>query len=156
MNTITVRQATLADVEAVAVLFDAYRQFYGRDPDPALATGYIRARLGNRESVILVALDNAGRVAGFCQLYPTFCSVEAAPIFTLYDLFVAPGSRRGGAARALLSAAETLAADSGKVRMDLMTAKTNASAQALYESLGWVRDEAFHTYNRRIRRAEAS
>lgn len=156
MNTIAVRQATLADIEPVAVLFDAYRQFYERSPDLPLATSYIRARLANRESVILVASDIAGRIVGFCQLYPTFCSVEAAPIFTLYDLYVAPASRRAGAARALLEAAEQLAADNGKVRMDLMTARTNLPAQALYEALGWVRDTRFHTYNRHIRRAPAS
>jgi len=38
------------------------------------------------------------------------------------------------------------------VRMDLTTAKTNHAAQALYESLGWVRDEVFFAYNRRVQR----
>ena len=31
---------------------------------------------------------------------------------------------------------------------DLTTAKTNLPAQALYESMGWIRDEVFYTYNR--------
>jgi hypothetical protein len=26
-------------------------------------------------------------------MYPSFCSVEAAPIYTLYDLFVSPLAR---------------------------------------------------------------
>jgi ribosomal protein S18 acetylase RimI-like enzyme len=34
--------------------------------------------------------------------------------------------------------------------MDLTTAKTNLQAQALYESLGWLRDEVFLTYSREI------
>jgi ribosomal protein S18 acetylase RimI-like enzyme len=91
------------------------------------------------------------RVVGFCQLYPTFCSVEARPIYILYDLFVAPAARRSGAGRALLLAAEDLAVRNGKVRMDLATARTNRSAQSLYESSGWTRDELFCTYNKPVR-----
>jgi ribosomal protein S18 acetylase RimI-like enzyme len=31
--------------------------------------------------------------------------------------------------------------------MDLTTAKTNTTAQALYRSLGWVKDDVFDAYN---------
>lgn len=34
--------------------------------------------------------------------------------------------------------------------MGLSTAQTHLPAQALYEFLGWARDKAFFTYNRRI------
>lgn len=91
---IGVRRATLEDTRAVATLFDAYRQFYGRPADPAKALAFIAARLQRRESTILMAEDQVGAAAGFCQLYPTFCSVEAAPILVLYDLFVVPALRR--------------------------------------------------------------
>ena len=87
---------------------------------------------------------------GFCQLDPTFCSVEAAPIFTLYDLFVAPQSRTSGAGRQLMLAAEDYARASGAVRLDLTTARDNLRAQSVYESLDWVRDEVFFTYNKAI------
>ena len=60
------------------------------------------------------------------------------------------GARQGGVGRALLLAAEARAAADGKVRMDLTTARSNHAAQALYESLGWVRDELFLAYARRI------
>jgi ribosomal protein S18 acetylase RimI-like enzyme len=36
------------------------------------------------------------------------------------------------------------------VRLDLTTAKNNHTAQSLYESLGWVRDEIFYAYNKQI------
>jgi ribosomal protein S18 acetylase RimI-like enzyme len=84
--------------------------------------------------------------------YPTFCSVEAKPIYALYDLFVLPSARKSGVGRMLLQAAEAQAAKAGKVRMDLTTAKTNKAAQSLYESLGWVRDDVFFAYNRRVAR----
>jgi len=150
MNTICTRLATVADVDAIAPLFDAYHQFYQQAPSLDVAKRFLRERLQSNESTVLLALNAAQQAIGFCQLYPTFCSVEAKPIYTLYDLFVTPHARRTGAAKALLQAAERLAHDSGKVRMDLTTAKTNQAAQAAYASLGWVRDEVFHAYSKPI------
>lgn len=144
------RIATVADVPAIALLFDAYRQFYGQRPDPDLAYRFIHDRVQNDESVILLAADEVGEIVGFCQLYPTFCSVEAKPIYVLYDLFVAPPARRLGAGRALLQAAERLAGENGKGRMELATAKSNKIAQAAYETLGWIRDEAFYHYSKHV------
>lgn len=146
--TLTTREARRGDLAAVASLFDQYRQFYEQAPDAALALQFITERFANKESVLLVAQDDAGALVGFCQLYPSFCSVEAKPIYVLYDLFVAPSARKTGAGRALMLAAEARARADGKARMDLTTAKTNRRAQALYESLGWVRDEVFYAYSR--------
>jgi ribosomal protein S18 acetylase RimI-like enzyme len=150
MRAIQTRLATVADVDVIAPLFDAYRQFYGQAPDLALARAFIDARLKNDESVVLLAFGEDGRAVGFCQLYPTFCSVEAKPIYSLYDLFVIPEARRSGAGTVLLQAAEKLAAENGKARMDLTTAKSNTAAQAAYESLGWVRDEVFCAYSKSV------
>lgn len=146
---ITTRPAQATDLPAVAALFDLYRQFYQQPADAALALDFIQQRFHKAESVILVA-ESADQLLGFCQLYPSFCSVEAQPIYVLYDLFVQPAARQMGAGRALLLAAEVQARSQGKARMDLTTAKTNLNAQALYESLGWVRDEVFFAYNRSI------
>jgi len=147
---IQTRIATLADTDAIAPLFDAYRQFYEQPADLPLAARFIRERLQNNESVILLAIGEDQQIMGFCQLYPSFCSVEAKPVYTLYDLYVQPEARRYGAGKALLQAAERHAANNGFVRLDLTTAKTNASAQSLYESLGWIRDDVFYGYSKRI------
>jgi ribosomal protein S18 acetylase RimI-like enzyme len=147
---IAIREASTSDITVVAELFDLYRQFYERPPNLPLALKFITDRLCNHESVILVAESNPSGLLGFCQLYPTFCSVEAQPIYSLYDLFVLPAARKAGVGRLLLLAAEAKAAAEGKARMDLTTARTNAAAQSLYESLGWVRDEIFFAYNRRV------
>lgn len=146
MTNAAIRRAGLADLDALAPLFDAYRRFYEQPADLALARAYLQARLERGESVLLVA-ESQGRAVGFCQLYPTWCSVEAARIFVLYDLFVDDGLRRGGVGRALMLAAQAHAAHAGAVRVDLTTARTNARAQALYESLGWRRDDVFLTYS---------
>jgi ribosomal protein S18 acetylase RimI-like enzyme len=150
---ITTREASQSDLPEIATLFDLYRQFYEQAPNLSLAFDFITDRLTRQESVILVAQSDALGLVGFCQLYPTFCSVEAQPIYTLYDLFVLPAARKAGAGRLLLLAAEAQAAKVGKARMDLTTARTNSAAQSLYESLGWVRDDVFLAYNRRVAQA---
>jgi ribosomal protein S18 acetylase RimI-like enzyme len=143
-----IRRATPHDLEALATLFDAYRRFYEQPADLPKARAFIGARLGHGDSVILVAESGtASELAGFCQLYPTFCSVAAAPIHVLYDLFVGDEARRGGVARALMRAAEAHSRAAGMARMDLSTARTNTKAQALYESLGWERDDVFLHYS---------
>jgi ribosomal protein S18 acetylase RimI-like enzyme len=138
------------DLDQVAILFDLYRQFYKQQPDLDLARDFIQARFTKNESSILVAENADQELVGFCQLYPSFCSVEAKPIYTLYDLFVLPTARKQGVGKLLLEAAERKAASESKSRMDLTTATDNKTAQSLYESLGWIRDKVFLTYNRWI------
>ncbi|WP_441294953.1 hypothetical protein [Massilia antarctica] len=101
MKKITTRLATMDDVDQLAVVFDAYRQFYELAPDLALSRQFILDRMLGCESVLILAEDEGGVAAGFCQLYPTFCSLAAAPIYALYDLYVrpaAPARRRPRAA----------------------------------------------------------
>jgi len=146
MTALTLRRAVPDDVDALAPLFDAYRRFYEQPGDVARASAFLHARLERGESVIFVA-EAEGAAVGFCQLYPTWCSVAAAPIFVLYDLFVDAGERRAGVGRALMLAAQAFGREAGAVRLDLTTARANARAQALYESLGWERDDVYLTYN---------
>ena len=150
MHSIKISTATKADVAAIAQLFDAYRQFYQYPPDLALASSYIAERIEKAESVILLAQDASGKALGFCQLYPTFCSLEAKPIYALYDLYVAPAARGAGIGNLLLLAAEQSAREHGMCRLDLTTAKTNLPAQAAYEALGWVRDEVYFSYSKAV------
>lgn len=149
MSVLSIKVAGIDDINSVAVLFDLYRQFYEQAPSLELAMSFIKQRIYNQESVILLA-EEYGEPVGFCQLYPSFCSVIAAPIYVLYDLFVHPAKRRTGAGKALLLAAEQQAEFAGVARMDLTTARTNTSAQALYESLGWKNDTVFIAYNKNI------
>ena len=149
---ILIRAATPDDIDEIGMLFDLYRQFYAQPADSQLARAFIAERLSSGESVILVAHRNHSEtLLGFTQLYPTFCSVSAAPILVLYDLFVSRDSRRAGVGRALLRAAAEYAATTDAVRLELATAKTNHAAHALYRSLGWVRDDAFDRYSLAVR-----
>jgi ribosomal protein S18 acetylase RimI-like enzyme len=152
---LTIRKASIDDLNEIAQLFDAYRQFYQQAPDLALAKSFIAERINKQESVIFVAenqnTNDAKKLIGFCQIYPSFCSVAAAKIGVLYDLFVDTNARKTGAGRALMLAAHDYATKNGMARLDLTTAKNNHAAQALYESLGWVRDEIFYAYNKKLK-----
>lgn len=141
-------RATLDDLAALALLFDAYRVFYGRASNPALARAFLTERLQHGESTIFIAHDAASTAAlGFTQLYPSFSSVSARRIWILNDLFVAPAARRRGVARALMACARTFATTDGAIRLVLETAADNHGAQALYESLGYAREGSTRHYS---------
>jgi ribosomal protein S18 acetylase RimI-like enzyme len=130
------------DADLIAPLFDSYRQFYDKPADPELARAFIRDRLKAGESVIFVAEGPAqgasGEALGFVQLYPSFSSVAARPIWVLNDLFVASTARRLGVGRALMEAARQHAVQTGAKRLTLETVAENRNAWTLYESLGYV------------------
>jgi ribosomal protein S18 acetylase RimI-like enzyme len=146
----TVRRATLADLDLVAPLFDAYRQFYACSPDLELARRFLGERLERGESVVFVAVAD-GKGVGFVQLYPTFTSIGARRAWILNDLYVAPDARRLGVGRALLDAARTMAEETGAAWMELATAKDNARAQALYRKCGYRLDEKYDRFQLKLK-----
>jgi len=142
-----VRQATIADLDSLVPLFDAYRQFYRKPSDPVLARRFLVERFQHNESIIFIATNSEGSAVGFTQLFPSFSSVSAGRVFILNDLFVSVENRRQGVAASLLRAAKDFGQRIGVVRLTLSTEVTNSEAQALYESLGWLKQTAFHVYN---------
>jgi ribosomal protein S18 acetylase RimI-like enzyme len=140
-------RANLDHLDQLAGLFDQYRQFYEQAPDLDACREFLADRIRKRESVIFAAQGYEGEITGFTQLYHSFCSVEMKKLIYLYDLFVAPEYRRQGVARALMDAARRFALDCGAGRLQLETAISNRPGQALYEDLGWERDEEFYTYH---------
>jgi GNAT superfamily N-acetyltransferase len=141
------RLASLADLDALAPLMDAYRQFYAQPPNLALARAYLGERMARGECVVYAALAPSGEIVGFTLLYPTFTSVGAGRIFILNDLFVTPAARSTRASVALLEAAKTHAKAAGALRLSLRTAHDNTRAQSVYERNGWQRDQRFRQYD---------
>ena len=133
---ISVRRAGADDLDILASLFDAYRQFYAQPADLERARAFLGERIVRDESVLLLA-EHAGVAAGFVQLYPLFSSVRTGRIWQLNDLFVAAHARRLGVARALLQAACEHGRATGALGLQLETMPDNRTAQALYRSEGW-------------------
>lgn len=136
---------TSEQVDLVAPLFDAYRQFYGKAPDFEGARQFLSERLQRGESVVFAVIED-GKALGFTQLYPSFSSVSMKPIWILNDLFVVEEARRQGIGARLLAAARDHAEQTGAVRLQLSTAVNNARAQALYVQQGWRKEAAFLQY----------
>jgi ribosomal protein S18 acetylase RimI-like enzyme len=142
----TVRKATLADIDNVAELFNQYRQFYQQPADLVACRVFIEQRLTNHQSTIFVALK-AGQAVGFTQLYDSFCSVELKPLVYLYDLFVTESARKMGVAKKLMECARLYGLEKNAGRLSLMTEIKNTKGQALYEQLGYLRDVEFYSYD---------
>ena len=145
--TASIFHASPEDTDELAPLFDAYRVFYRQPSNLEGARDFLRERLTNGDSAIILARDVAtSNVAGFVQLYPSFTSTGMRRIWILNDLFVAPEFRRQGVGAHLLKAAREFALGNGGIRMTLSTEKANTTAKSLYESMGWVRDDVFDHY----------
>ncbi|XOK59554.1 GNAT family N-acetyltransferase [Paenibacillus elgii] len=150
-HSLTVRQAGHGDIEALAPLFDAYRQFYRQPSDVERAERFLRDNLERQQSVIFFAYtEDPGRPLGFTQLYPTLSSIAMMRVWTLNDLFVHPDAREQGVARALMKAAEAHARATRAKGLQLSTAVDNVTAQRLYAAMGYVRDDAFLHYYLRL------
>lgn len=145
MSDVSVRIATGNDLEALARLFDGYRQFYGQPSDLAGGREFLSERLANLDTMVLIAL--AGDVpVGFAHLFPSWTSVGMRRIWILNDVFVAPEARERGVGRTLMVAAAEFGRQTGAARMILQTASDNMIAQSLYEDCGWEQDNAMIEY----------
>lgn len=140
-----VRHATIADLDTLVPLFDAYRQFYDQSSDLIGARRFLGDRFEHQQSIILLAYDKS-KAVGFAQLFPSFSSIRLARTYILNDLFVSPAARGTGAGQALLNAACEYGRTVGATRLSLSTAVTNTIAQSLYERSGWTRDTKFYVY----------
>ncbi len=147
---IEIVEAGLADMDALVPLFVGYREFYGNPPEVERSRQFLLQRLAQQDSVIFLAwLKEEGQqgAAGFVQLFPSFSTGTMKRIWILNDLFVAPPARRRGVGSVLMEHARRYAVETQASRLTLKTEVTNQSAQALYESLGWKRDERFLSYD---------
>ena len=65
----------------------------------------------------------------------------------LNDLYVSEVERKKGIGRKLIERTFELAKELGAVRVDLGTARTNVTAQGLYDKIGFVKDTEFFAYS---------
>ncbi len=152
-ETFEIIEATAAHIDLIVPLFVGYRQFYRQPPELQQAREFITQRITRQESVIFLALMQEGqpqRAVGFTQLFPSFSSTAMKRTWILNDLFVDPEARRLGVGRALVEQARIYAIQTQAKRLTLRTEINNHPAQALYEALGWQRDEHFFTYDLQV------
>ena len=144
-------EAESKNVEQVGKLFDLYRQFYKYDSNLIVSTNYIKDRINNKESKIFIAINNDNEAIGFVQLYETFGSLDLGKIIILYDLYVKKNHRKNNIGKQLMIKSHEYAKKIKAKRIQLSTAIDNFIGQSLYESLGYVKDIDFYTYDFEIK-----
>lgn len=140
VSKIEIKRIELNEANLVVGLFNQYRIFYGKFSDLGMAKGFIDARLENNESVIFVALDE-GKPVGFTQLYPKYSSARLTKNWILNDLFVDVDYRKQGIGEKLIKTAMGFAKTQGSTFVQLETAVDNFTAQSLYETIGFKKQE---------------
>ena len=144
-------KANVNHIKQVGELFDLYRQFYKYVSNINESTDYISERMKNNESIIFIATSKQKEVMGFVQLYETFGSLDLGKIIILYDLYVKKDHRKNKIGRQLMLKSHEYAKKINAKRIQLSTAIDNFIGQSLYESLGYVKDIDFYTYDFEIK-----
>lgn len=134
-----------SDLKQVAVLFDQYRQFYKQLSDTEGAYNFLVNRYRKHESILFVPKQE-GKCLGFVQLYPIFSSVAMRDAYILNDLFVEKNHRHKGIGEKLMEKAFSFGKEKGARFISLETAKSNISAQHLYEKMGMTIDFSTKQY----------
>lgn len=140
----TIRQATINDLNQLSILFAQYRVFYEQPFEPDQATLFLKERLSKEESTVFIAIEN-DQYTGFIQLYPSFSSVGMKKIWILNDLFVSADYRKKGIGQLLIDHVLAYCKETGRKKVVLSTAHDNINAQKLYEKLGFTRSD-FYNY----------
>ena len=148
---IKIIKAEQKHIKEVGILFDLYRQFYKYESNLIESTNYIKDRINNNESTIFIAISDANEAIGFVQLYETFGSLDLGKIIILYDLYVKEDHRKNNIGSQLMIKSHEYAKKINAKRIQLSTAIDNYIGQSLYESLGYVKDDDFYTYDFEIK-----
>lgn len=141
----SIRRATIDELDSLTELFDSYRVFYQQESDLQGAKSFIKERLLNEDSVVFIAYDESNPV-GFVQLYPTFSSVSMKRSWLLNDLYVNAAARKKGFGEKLIQKAIEFAEETGAKGLSLETGQENVTAQRLYEKIGFKKESNYFYY----------
>jgi ribosomal protein S18 acetylase RimI-like enzyme len=141
----SIRKASLNELNSLTELFDSYRVFYKQESDLEGARAFLKDRLINEDSVVFIAYDETNPV-GFVQLYPTFSSVSMKRSWILNDLYVNASARKKGFGEKLIKKAIEFVEETGAKGVSLETGNDNVTAQSLYEKIGFKKESNYFYY----------
>jgi GNAT superfamily N-acetyltransferase len=121
----------------VAEVFDQYRRHYGQ---PALAgqtLAWLTDQISHRRLSVFVAHIGED-LAGLATTVVVPASLRLGCSWQLRDLYVIPGARHRGVARALVGAIRQTAIAAGAIRLSVQTESSNLAALQLYRTSGFV------------------
>jgi ribosomal protein S18 acetylase RimI-like enzyme len=143
-QTLEVRLASAADLEALVSLATAFRDYHGLvEPSEADFRTSIARLLQDRDTEFFVAWSAYGGTSlGYVQSRYRYSAWTAALEAELEDVFVVQTARRRGVGRQLVACAMARATAKGCRTIGLNTNERNTGALALYQQLGLAAERA--------------
>ena len=145
--TFTIRYASLDDFAGLLALFAETNRFHAarvpqaiQEIEPIITPNWLDETLHTPDQWLLVAVEDAKPIGLLLmQLRATPDGDILVPRRYLYvhEIAVLEGYRRRGVGRALMAAAQAIAADQGVQQVELDVWQANAEAKAFYRSLGF-------------------
>ena len=128
-------------IDQFVTVVDEYREFCGFTPSPVETKTFFQTLLKKNEAATFIAISEDDKVMGFINLYPSNSTLSLKKIWILNDLGVSSKYRRLGVAQKLIQESIEFAKNSGAIRIELKTNKTNLNAQNLYKEIGFKIDQ---------------
>ena len=129
-----IRPAEPSDLPEIAALIRELADYEQMTDDVVWETAQLERELFGPDPAahVLLAVTEAGEVAGMALWFRTFSTFLGRSGIWLEDLFVRPEQRRHGHGRALIRHLRTLT----EGRLEWVVLDWNTSAQTFYEDLG--------------------
>jgi GNAT superfamily N-acetyltransferase len=142
-----IRRATPDDTADVTAMIHALAEFE-RAPEQCTVTEtqISTALFGDFPTVHGHVAEVDGEVAAMALWFLSFSTWDGVAGIYLEDLFVRPGFRRRGLARALIATLAGECIDNGYTRLSWAVLNWNTDAIALYEDLGAQPQDEWTTY----------
>lgn len=145
--TADIRRAAPHDVAAITEMIHALAEFeHAADQCTVTETQIAAALFGDRPRVYGHVAEVDGEVAAMALWFVNFSTWDGVAGIYLEDLFVRPGFRRRGLARALLAALAGECLQRGYTRLSWAVLNWNADAITLYDGIGGEPQNEWTTY----------
>ncbi|MCV7090294.1 GNAT family N-acetyltransferase [Mycobacterium interjectum] len=142
-----IRRAIPADAAAITGMIHALAEFERAAEQCTVTETQISAALfGDSPAVHGHVAEVDGEIAAMALWFVNFSTWDGVAGIYLEDLFVRPGFRRRGLARALLAALAAECLDNGYTRLSWAVLNWNVDAIALYDGVGAAPQREWTTY----------
>ena len=142
-----IRRAAPKDSADIAEMIHALAEFErAADQCTVTETQISTALFGNPPTAHGHVAEVDGEIAAMALWFVNFSTWDGVAGIYLEDLFVRPGFRRRGLARALLAALAGECLDNGYTRLSWAVLNWNSDAIALYDGIGAVPQSEWTTY----------
>jgi len=139
-SSVTVREATPADAEAVAELSRELARVLGDAGNPAPAiqdpATFRRDGFGPDAAFAVLVAEQGGRAVGYLLHHPGYDPDLGGRTLVVVDLVVTERAQRRGVGRALMETAAARCRKAGGKALTWWVRESNRSAVAFYRSLG--------------------